>query len=119
MPTPIIFFNSSNGQPVAAAGGQEALQLRPEGGIILLRHHAQGRSREAAAVYPDGSPAPQQAAPTLAQAAAQARALVQAQGMPLSAAAKQAAAGTPFSKSEIYKACLGDTAQAAQKEGTE
>ena len=64
-------------------------------------------------------PAPQQAAPTLAQAAAQARALVQAQGMPLSAAAKQAAAGTPFSKSEIYKACLGDTAQAAQKEGTE
>ena len=47
---------------MAAVRGQEGLQLRTEGGIIRLRHHAQGRSREAAAVYPDGSPAPQQAA---------------------------------------------------------
>ena len=31
---------------------------------------------------------------------------------------KQAAAGTPFSKSEIYKACL-EIPQAAQKEGAE
>ena len=38
-------------QPVAAVRGQEGLQLRPEGGIILPRHHAQGRSGEAAAVY--------------------------------------------------------------------
>ena len=80
-------------------------QNAPRGEFVLVMAGAQ--------------PAPQQAAPTLAQAAAQARALVQAQGMPLSAAAKQAAAGTPFSKSEIYKACLGDTAQAAQKEGAE
>lgn len=56
-------------------------------------------------------PTPQQAAPTLAQAAARAQALVQAQGMTLSAAAKQAAAGTPFSKSEVYRACLDGTAQ--------
>ena len=86
-------------------------QNAPRGEFVLVMAGAQ--------------PAPQQAAPTLAQAAAQARAPaqapgpVQAQGMPLSAAAKQAAAGTPFSKSEIYKACLGDTAQAAQKEGAE
>ena len=42
------------------------------------------------------------AAPTLEQAVAAARAL-QAGGLPPAAAAKQAAAGTPFSKGEIYK----------------
>ena len=42
------------------------------------------------------------AAPTLEQAVAAARAL-QADGLPPAAAAKQAAAGTPFSKGEIYK----------------
>ena len=42
------------------------------------------------------------AAPTLEEAVAAARAL-QAGGLPPAAAAKQAAAGTPFSKGEIYK----------------
>ena len=41
-------------------------------------------------------------APTLEEAVAAARTL-QAGGMPPSAAAKQAAAGTPFSKGQIYK----------------
>ena len=44
----------------------------------------------------------QAAAPTLEEAVAAARAL-QANGLPPAAAAKQAAAGTPFSKGEIYK----------------
>lgn len=44
----------------------------------------------------------QAAAPTLEEAVAAARAL-QAGGLPPAAAAKQAAAGTPFSKGEIYK----------------
>ena len=43
--------------------------------------------------------------PTLEEAVAAARAL-QAGGMPPAAAAKQAAAGTPFSKGEIYKEML-------------
>lgn len=43
---------------------------------------------------------------TLEQAAQQALALAEKQGLSLSAAAKAAAAGTGFSKSEIYKACL-------------
>ena len=42
------------------------------------------------------------AAPTLEQAVAAARAL-QAGGLPPAAAAKQAAAGTPFSKGEVYR----------------
>ena len=44
----------------------------------------------------------EEAAPTLEEAVAAARAL-QTGGMPPSAAAKQAAAGTPFSKGQIYK----------------
>ncbi|MBS4904851.1 MAG: 16S rRNA (cytidine(1402)-2'-O)-methyltransferase, partial [Subdoligranulum variabile] len=44
----------------------------------------------------------QAAAPTLEEAVAAARVL-QAGGLPPAAAAKQAAAGTPFSKGEIYK----------------
>ena len=72
-------------------------QNAPRGEFVLVMAGAQ--------------PTPQQAAPTLAQAAAWAQALVQAQGMTLSAAAKQAAAGTPFSKSEVYRACLDGTAQ--------
>ena len=44
----------------------------------------------------------EEAAPTLEEAVAAARTL-QAGGMPPSAAAKQAAAGTPFSKGQIYK----------------
>ena len=45
------------------------------------------------------------AAPTLEEVVAAARAL-QAGGMPPAAAAKQAAAGTGFSKGEVYKAML-------------
>ena len=44
----------------------------------------------------------EETAPTLEEAVAAARAL-QTGGMPPSAAAKQAAAGTPFSKGQIYK----------------
>ena len=44
----------------------------------------------------------EETAPTLEEAVAAARTL-QAGGMPPSAAAKQAAAGTPFSKGQIYK----------------
>lgn len=80
-------------------------QNAPRGEFVLVMAGAQ--------------PAPQQAAPTLAQAAAQAQALVRAQGLTLSAAARQAAAGTPFSKSEVYKACLSGAAQAAQEGGAE
>ena len=76
-------------------------QNAPRGEFVLVMAGAQ--------------PAPQQAVPTLAQAAAQAQALVRAQGLTLSAAARQAAAGTPFSKSEVYKVCLRGAAQAAQE----
>ena len=44
----------------------------------------------------------QAAAPTLEEAVAAARAL-QADGLPPAAAAKQAAAGTPFSKGDVYR----------------
>lgn len=44
-------------------------------------------------------------APTLAEAVAAASALIEG-GMPPAAAARQAAAGTPYSKSEVYKALL-------------
>ncbi len=46
-------------------------------------------------------------APTLEQAIAAARALL-AQGLPPAAAARQAAAGTPFAKNEIYRALIQD-----------
>lgn len=54
--------------------------------------------------------------PTLAEAVAAARKLM-AEGMPPSAAAKQAAAGTPFRKGELYRALLED-APAPQQEET-
>ena len=44
----------------------------------------------------------QAAAPTLEEAVAAARAL-QVGGLPPAAAAKQAAAGTPFSKGDVYR----------------
>lgn len=72
---------------------------------------------EAAAYYADNAPRgeyvlvlagaeprpAQEEGLTLQQAAERARTLVEQQGLPLSAAAKQAAAGTSFSKSQIYR----------------
>ena len=55
------------------------------------------------------------AAPTLEQAVAAARAL-QAGGLPPAAAAKQAAAGTPFSKGEVYRQLINGFCPAGQKQ---
>ena len=67
--------------------------------------HEEAKGREALAehlAYETDNTVEQAAAPTLEEAVAAARAL-QAGGLPPAAAAKQAAAGTPFSKGEIYK----------------
>ena len=59
-----------------------------------------------------GAPAPgPEAAPTPEQAAAHALALMQSEGLAPTAAAKAAAQGTPYSKSEIYKRLLALQAQ--------
>ena len=76
--------------------GQAAALYReqePRGEFVLVLAGADPAALEAAA------------APTLEQAVAAARALL-AEGTPPSAAAKQAAAGTPFSKAEIYREML-------------
>ena len=76
--------------------GQAAALYReqePRGEFVLVLAGADPAALEAAA------------APKLEQAVAAARALL-AEGTPPSAAAKQAAAGTPFSKAEIYREML-------------
>lgn len=59
---------------------------------------------------PEGEPSAGQAEPSLADAVAAARTLL-AGGLAPSAAAKQAAAGTPFSKGEIYKQLVAGDAE--------
>lgn len=54
-----------------------------------------------------------QAAQTLEGVAAHARALMENEGMPASAAAREAAKGTPFAKSEIYRALLAQNEEEA------
>ena len=64
-----------------------------------------------------GAPAQQAAAgETLAAVTAHARALMEQEGMPASAAAREAARGTPFAKSQVYRALMADPAESEENE---
>ena len=73
-----------------------------------VEHYRQAEPRgEYVLVVAGAKPAADADAPTLAEVAGAARQLM-AQGMAPAAAAKQAAAGTPFARGEVYKALLTD-----------
>ena len=70
-------------------------------------HYAQADPRGEYVLVMAGAPEADPAdAPTLAEAAAHALALMRQEGLPPTAAAKAAAQGTPYGKSEIYKLLL-------------
>lgn len=76
-------------------------------GEAAERYRDQPPRGEFVLVLAGAEPAPPpEAQLTLAEAAERARAL-QAEGMPVSAAAREAARGTPFSKSEVYRLLTG------------
>ena len=100
--------------------------LGPDRGVTLCRELTKVHEQivkttlgEAAALYESADPrgeyvlvlagaapaALDDGAPALEQAVAAARALL-AQGLPPAAAARQAAAGTPYGKNEIYRALV-------------
>ena len=82
-----------------AASGQPTARFVFEGFLPVPKRERRERLELAGA---DPAQLAEETAPTLEEAVAAARTL-QAGGMPPSAAAKQAAAGTPFSKGQIYK----------------
>lgn len=104
------------GHLLAAFGPERSVTLARE---LTKLHEEVNKTTlgEAAAYYADNAPRgeyvlvlagaeprpAQEEGLTLQQAAERARTLVEQQGLPLSAAAKQAAAGTAFSKSQIYR----------------
>ena len=70
-------------------------------------HYAQADPRGEYVLVMAGAPEADPAdAPTLDEAAAHALALMRQEGLPPTAAAKAAAQGTPYGKSEIYKLLL-------------
>ncbi len=134
-PRTVIFYEAPHklratlGDLVGAFGAQRSVTLCRE----LTKLHEEVTKTtlgEAAAWYQANEPrgeyvlvmagaAPEDragAGMSLADVTAHARALIEAEGMPPSAAAREAAKGTPFAKSQIYRALL-DAAE--KREGQE